>query len=44
MSTRESMTRWDVQYTCDRLGWTPAYDFSWLPEPGMGRAAFTSVP
>ena len=33
MSTQESMEPWDVQYTCDRLGWKPKYDFSWLKDP-----------
>ncbi len=32
MSTQESLKRWDVQYTCDFLNWTPEYDFSWLPK------------
>jgi nucleoside-diphosphate-sugar epimerase len=31
MSTAESMQRWDVAYTCERLQWKPRYDFSWLP-------------
>ena len=31
MSTEEAMDTWDLRYTCDRLGWRPAYDFSWLP-------------
>lgn len=33
MSTTESLMRWDVQHTCDRLGWTPEHDFSWLSAP-----------
>jgi hypothetical protein len=33
MSTPESMISHDVQYTCDRLGWKPKYDFTWLPCP-----------
>lgn len=33
MSTQESLRSWDVQYTCDRLGWTQKYDFSWLATP-----------
>jgi len=32
MSTAESMQRWDVSYTCERLQWKPRYDFSWLPQ------------
>ena len=31
MSTKESLERWDVQYTCDFLNWKAQYDFSWLP-------------
>jgi nucleoside-diphosphate-sugar epimerase len=34
MSTEESLDRAAVRYTCDRLGWKPRYDFSWLREPG----------
>jgi nucleoside-diphosphate-sugar epimerase len=30
MSTQESLHRAAVQATCDRLGWTPRHDFSWL--------------
>jgi nucleoside-diphosphate-sugar epimerase len=33
MSTRESLTLWDVQHTCRRLNWRAKYDFSWLPLP-----------
>lgn len=33
MSTPESMCRWDVEYTCERLDWAPEHNFSWLPEP-----------
>jgi len=33
MSAEESMTLWDVRYTCDRLGWKPRYDFRWLRVP-----------
>jgi nucleoside-diphosphate-sugar epimerase len=25
--TKEQLTRYDVQYTCDRLGWEPRYSF-----------------
>ncbi len=31
MSTPESLTEWDVAHTCQRLGWRPRYDFTWLP-------------
>jgi len=37
MSTQESLTVWDVQYTCRRLNWKPKYDFSWLPLPEIPR-------
>lgn len=33
MSTEESMEKAAVSYTCQRLGWKPRYDFSWLREP-----------
>lgn len=33
MSTQESMQRGAVRLTCERLGWTPRHDFSWLREP-----------
>jgi nucleoside-diphosphate-sugar epimerase len=33
MSTQESMQRAAVRLTCERLGWTPRHDFSWLREP-----------
>ena len=29
--TPEGPKELDVQYTTDRLGWKPKYDFSWLP-------------
>ncbi len=32
MSTPESLEKADVRYTCERLGWKPRYDFSWLPK------------
>jgi nucleoside-diphosphate-sugar epimerase len=31
MSTPESLSDWDVAFTCQRLGWKPTYDFNWLP-------------
>ncbi|MFA4945414.1 MAG: NAD(P)-dependent oxidoreductase [Lentisphaeria bacterium] len=31
MSVPEAMAAWDVNYTCTRLNWKPAHDFSWLP-------------
>lgn len=31
MSTPESLAQWDVAHTCQRLNWSPRYDFSWLP-------------
>jgi len=31
MSTPESMIPWDNQYTCNRLNWTPRFDFNHLP-------------
>lgn len=34
MSTPESMDEHEVRYTCERLGWQPKYDFTWLPLPG----------
>jgi len=33
MSTPESMQRAAVRFTCERLGWRPKHDFSWLREP-----------
>lgn len=33
MSTPEARAQWDVHYTCQRLGWQPRYDFTWLPLP-----------
>lgn len=36
MSTQESLERTCVRYTCQRLGWKPRYDFSWLREPAKG--------
>lgn len=33
MSTQESLHKVAVSYTCQRLGWKPRYDFSWLREP-----------
>jgi nucleoside-diphosphate-sugar epimerase len=33
MSAEESLTLWDVRYTCERLGWKPKYDFRWLRTP-----------
>jgi hypothetical protein len=33
MSTAESMQRAAVRLTCERLGWQPKHDFSWLREP-----------
>jgi len=35
MSTQESLRKAAVDYTCQRLGWKPRYDFSWLREPVM---------
>lgn len=32
-STQESLDRCCVRLTCQRLGWKPRYDFSWLREP-----------
>jgi len=31
MGTVEALEKWDVRYTCERLGWKPKYDFQWLP-------------
>lgn len=31
MSTPESMDAWGVKHTCERLNWTPRYDFNHLP-------------
>ncbi len=31
MGTAAAAQRYDVEYTCQRLDWRPAYDFSWLP-------------
>jgi len=31
MGTVESLDKWDVSYTRERLGWKPKYDFQWLP-------------
>ena len=33
MSTQESMDKACVRYTCERLGWKPRHDFSWLRQP-----------
>jgi nucleoside-diphosphate-sugar epimerase len=35
MSTEESLQRAAVARTCERLGWKPRYDFSWLREPAQ---------
>lgn len=35
MSTAESMQRAAVRLTCERLGWQPKHDFSWLREPAV---------
>jgi nucleoside-diphosphate-sugar epimerase len=37
MSTHEAMSEWDMQYTCDRLGWQPRYDFDRLPPGGASK-------
>lgn len=44
MSTQESLDRAGVRYTCERLGWQPRYDFSWLPgdSSATGSAASAS--
>jgi len=31
LGTPESRKVFDVEYTCQRLGWQPKYDFTWLP-------------
>ncbi len=31
LSTPEAMTAAGARYTCERLGWKPRHDFSWLP-------------
>ena len=33
MSAPGALQAWDVEYTCRRLDWTPAHDFTWLPLP-----------
>lgn len=33
MSTQESLQRDAVRFTCERLGWRPQHDFSWLRTP-----------
>jgi nucleoside-diphosphate-sugar epimerase len=37
MSTREALTEWDLQVTCDQLQWMPRLAFDDLPLPGESR-------